>query len=279
MIPRILPLIACCTVFISTGVSAQLLSKNSSANDSVTDFNKRMPPKQTAMASTVRDAEVKGWNLYRYEVLADLAGYTLAAQTSPAMRESISGSIVVKGDQWRVRFYSKGQDGSFKPVADVVFESEDRQSVVTKGGLKTFSDAEIALIKATELVKTKEAPCDSVYKIVAFPSDSGNGISVYRLRDCMEANRLPDGQHIRYDVSADGSSISSQRDFARRCNVLPTQPSTDGRGETINLTHPLDPQPTELHVYLSLRYGVSIYLATTQSNLYWQINRGIVTSD
>jgi hypothetical protein len=275
---RIVLLLTCLSLAVSATANAGLLSQRSAANDSIADFNKRMPPKEAAIASSVREAEFIGWDIYRHEALQDIAGYAIVGATSSAQRAIIIGSIVVPGSaEWIVRFYGKNDRGNFIPVADVSFDGNDRYSV-RKDGLQAFGAQEIALIKATELVKAQEDPCDGTYKTVALLK-ADKSIHVYSIRDCMDATHFPEGQHIRFIISQDGARIVSQHDFARRCNMVYTSISGETKLEEVKLTNSIDMQPTEMHVYLSLRYGVSIFLATTQSNLYWQINKGIVTAD
>jgi len=280
MIPRIIPIITSISLLFTASASAQFLSRSTASGDNDVEFSKRMPRQQN-LNGNVRSAETTGWTIYRYETLADAASFALA-QESPG-RLDITGSVVVPGEQWRVRFYFKDDADKYFPVADVLFDDANGHTVVPGGAVAPLSAAELAMIKAGELVETTQAlPCeDSEYKTVVIPSPSGDGsICVYRLRESMEAGRIPEGQHMRYNVSADGSTITAQREFARRCN-MPSIGLTDGSGNTpeFNLTHTMDSQPTEVHIYLSLRYDVSIYLATLPSNLYWRIIDGTAWVD
>jgi hypothetical protein len=274
-------IVALLSLTLCGGASAQLLTKTSSANDDLTGFNKRIAIRNDAMSNLVREAERLGWSIYRNESLTDMAGYVLAGQTTLAQRSSIRDSIVVSANgQWRVRFYAMPSDGQFVPIADVVFENDGSGSIVPYKSLVAFSNSELALIRATELVKdSQKDPCNADFKLIVIPAPSGNGFYAYQLRECFDSEHLPEGQHIRFEVSADGSKIVAQREFARRCNVLPVQNPTDSGLPEVKLTNTMDPQPTELHIYLSMRYGVHIFLASMQSNLYWQINDGVVKSD
>lgn len=275
---RIVLLLTCLSLAVAATANAGLLSQRSAANDSIADFNKRMPPKEAAIASSVREAELTGWDIYRHEALEDIAGYAIVGATPVAQRAGIMGSIVAPGSaEWVVRFYGKNDRGHYLPIVDVAFDGNDRYSI-RKEGLQAFGAQELALIKATELVKAQEDPCDGTYKTVTLLK-SDKSIHVYSIRDCMDSTHFPEGQHIRFIISSDGAKIVSQHEFARRCNMVYTNISEETKLEEVKLTNSLDMQPTEMHVYLSLRYGVNIFLATTQSNLYWQINKGIVTSD
>ncbi|MFA5256700.1 MAG: hypothetical protein WC360_00995 [Opitutales bacterium] len=280
MTPRILPIFALLSIFSATGVQAQLLTKDTASGDNIIEFNKRMPRKPTSLNNVVREAEATGWNLYRYEALADAASFVLAENTQPAERSAITGSIVIPGEQWRVRFFSKDGADNYAPVADVLFDVDNGTTVVPAGAVAPFSAPELAMIKAQELVEgTQPLPCeDSEFKTIVLPAPSGSGFWVYRVRESMQDGRFPEGQHVRYEVSEDGSAITGQRELARRCNM----PSINVQAAAVpdfNLSHTMDSQPTELHVYLTLRYNVNLYIATLPSNLYWHVLKGTVTID
>jgi hypothetical protein len=279
---RIVSFVATFAIFLASTANAQFLAKDTAAGDSQQDFAKRLASiKNDALSSSVREAEKLGWNLYRYEVLGDLAGSVLAQQTPPAIRAAISGAVVVPNNAgWCVRFYSVSDKGVCKPVADVAFDGNQNPVVTTGKALTEFSARELSLIHAKLLVDSqKEDPCQGNYKMIALPAASGDGIWVYQIRQIFDETHFPEGQHIRYEISSDGTRILSQRDFSRRCNVLPVQNSADIVSTEIKLTNTMDPQPNELHIYLSLRYNAKIFLGTMQSNLYWWVKSGVVTPD
>jgi hypothetical protein len=278
MMNRIVPLLTCLSLAVAATAQAGLISQRSAANDGIAEFNKRMPPKETAISNSVRDAEMTGWDIYRHEALTDIAGYAFSAVVPATHHADIEGSIVIPGtSEWTVRFYGKNERGSYAPMGDVIFDANDRPSV-RKDGLAAFNLQELALIKATELVKTQKAACDGVYKNVAILKSDKN-IHVYCIRECLDATHVPEGQHVRYIISPDGAKILASREYSRRCNQISTTISAETKSEEVKLTTSLDPQPTEMHIYLSLRYGANIFLATTQSNLYWQINKGVARAD
>jgi hypothetical protein len=281
MSARIVSIVVSLSAILVSSASAQFLTRDTASGDAPQEFAKRMAIKNDAMSGLVRDAEKIGWDLYRYEVLSDLAGNVLAQQTTPDKRAGIAGAIVVKGEkEWRVRFYSITAKDVCKSVADVVFDSGMNPTVLTGKAVASFSPSEIAMVNARLVVETqKEDPCQSSYKTIVLPALSGGSIWVYQIRMNFDSSRVPEGQHIRYEVSADGTKILSQRDFSRRCNLLPIQKSAETGKNEIKLTNTMDFQPTEMYVYLSLRYDSSIFLATMQSNLYWEIKGGTVTPD
>lgn len=270
------------SLILSAPAQAQLLTRDCAANDSMEVFEKRMPSKHPEIIKQVREAEITGWNLYRYEALQNIAETAVSDAIPFEKRNDIKGSIVIPGaTTWTIRFYSADGTNTFAPAADVVFESETSYKVISAANTTAFSDSETALIKATELISAKEPPCEGPFKIIVMPATDGSCIHAYQIREGMRSMGVPEGQHIRYDVSTDGTQVLNQQEYSRRCNFLATRESDEKNSmlEVANVSNTLFPQPSDLHVYLSLRYGVDIYLATLQSNLYWHIDRGIVRVD
>ena len=280
MIPRIVSIVASFSVLFFSCARGQLLTRDTASGDSQAQFRKRLQLRDDDMASKIFEAEKVGWNLYRYSILSDLAGFALAEQTQAEQRRIIVGEITVhNGDDWRVRFYGAGSDGSFVPVADVIFDADCNAKVETGASLLQFTPGELAMIKGRELVLAQKAdPCESNYKVITIPSPAGGNVWVYQLRVSFDESHVPEGQHLRFEISPDGTQILSQREYSRRCNVLPIQKNDEGNNE-IKLTNTMDSQPTEIYVYLSLRYDSGIFLATMQSNLYWMVKNGEVTQD
>jgi hypothetical protein len=278
MTPRILPLVAALCLIPALSASAQFLNTDTATGNVGTDFGSKrnIPARPAELLNAARDAEKAGWTLYRYETVADIAAADLVAGTTPAQRENIAGSIVIPGEQWRVRFYSRNGN-TFSPVADVLVDNKLGNTIVPKGATRSFSDAELALIKAQELVQAEKAPCDGTYKTIALPG--ATGISVYRIRESFDKQRLPEGQHLRYTVSADGNSITETTELARRCNVLTTTVKPDTGTEGKDLTIAGIQAPGEIHVYLSLRYGVDLAVFTTSSNTFWSVKGGRISID
>lgn len=268
-------------LFASGTLHADFLGSISASNDSSAEFARRIPAKSVPSATALRDAEAAAWNLYRYEALSDAASFIFASGSSPSDRAGITGSIVIPGDEWRVRFYAVDASGKPAAAGDVVFARNGTTSVVPKDQAQPLSEGETLLARAQELVlSTTAAPCDDLYKVVTLPTQPG-AASVYRIRVALDGRHVPEGQHVRYDVSAtsDGVSISNQYDFSRRCNILTKQTAPGSKVEEIKVTYSQEPQPNEIYIYLSLRYAVSFYMLTSKSNIYWQIENGTVSID
>jgi hypothetical protein len=276
---RIAPVVASLSLLLAVGASAQFISKPTAASAATPDVAKRVNTNDANIVGNVREAEKIGWTLYRYETLTDLAGYVLAGQTTPAQRTMIAGSIVVPGERlWRVRYYGKTATGEVKPLWDVVFDDTNASGIAPRDTVRPFTEHELSLIRATELVEARKNPCDGTYKVLAMPAANGS-LLVYQLRMSFDADRIPEGQHIRYEVSSDGTHINAQRELARRCNLLTAQTTSDSPHKRIDLTNSSDEQPTEIYVYLTLRYSIDFFMATTRSNLCWDVKNGVINTD
>jgi hypothetical protein len=280
MSPKSVSIVAGILLFFAGSASAGILDSTTAANDSATDFARRIPDRQFP-AAQIREAEMTGWTLYRYEALADSASYIFASQVADPSRKTIAGSVVLPGTQWRVRFYCLDASDNPLPAGDVVFSGSGSAegSVVPRADAAPFSEAETAMIRAQELVlSTTRAPCEGIYKTVTLPAGNGN-FMVYRLRESLNSSQVPEGQHLRYEVLADGSTIAGQYESSRRCNVLPSQYVPDTKAKEVRFTDPYDDAPNEIHVYLSLRYRSTFYMLTSRTNRYWSVTSGVVTPD
>lgn len=279
MIPRLLA-----TVLVSLVISAPLanaqsvafFSNTTSSGDDTATFNRRMRGVEDPLIANVAAAERVGWNLYRFSAMEEVAHYILARDVGKDARQGITGTIVTTNDGPRVRFYAKDGADSYRPVADVTFAPGGLPTGQAVAADSTFTDDELALIKAREAVQSLQpTQCDDPVVTVSLlePADK---VAVYVLRDPRFSKRLPIGQHTRFEFDRSGNLLS-QRDLARRCDML----FPDEREEvtTYRVSHTGDGAPTEIHVMLSLRYGKSLFIATLQNDLYWIVNNGTVTVD
>ncbi len=279
MSPKIVLIAAGIILSFSGAASAGFLDSATAANDTPAEFAKRVPEKKFP-AAQIRTAEMTGWTLYRCESLSDAASFLFASTVEDPARLTIAGSIVLQGAQWRVRFYSLDASGAPVPEGDVVFSGSPADGVVVaKADTAPFGEAEAAMIRAQEKVlSTTQPPCEGIYKTVTIPA-AGGGYQVYRLRSSLKMNQVPEGQHTRYDVSADGATIVATTDYSRRCNILTAQTVPDTKAREVRFTDPYNEAPGEIHVYLSLRYKAALFMLTSRTNLYWNVGSGIIRPD
>ena len=238
---------------------------------------RRLRNVDAASVQVARESESIGWNLYRYETSLAAAPYLFGKDVAAAERNGCAGSFVSRENGWRVRFYARDGDG-FRPLGDVLFADSSEARVEYGQSLRPFSTKELALIRAQEAVKAQGSTiCDDPSPIIAMPALIGDAIWVYQLRAPHFNQRIPEGQHTRYVFSADGTQQTAKRDFARACVFRDSE--TRGNQEIVSLSHTLDSVPTEMHVYLTLRYRKPLFIATLQNNMYWVVSNGAIQVD
>jgi hypothetical protein len=74
------------------------------------------------------------------------------------------------------------------------------------------------------------------------------------------------------DVAADGSIVRS-RAFAKSCIAMDRKQSSSSP-VAFYVTHLLDPQPTEIHVWVSLASGLPLMVATLPAGDVWSVANG-----
>jgi hypothetical protein len=108
------------------------------------------------------------------------------------------------------------------------------------------------------------------------PPDADDIVSVYFLTAPVSNDAYPVGGHFRIDVDAAGKVTNSRR-FLNTCFVAEYGKAAggdDGRPVALVLSHLLDPQPTEIHVFASYYIPVDLMVVTTENELLWSVARG-----
>ncbi len=112
------------------------------------------------------------------------------------------------------------------------------------------------------------------------PPDEHGTMSGYLMTAPTENDSYPVGGHFRIDVGADGTADSSRRFlntcFAANYGVVGEGENAGSRPVMLTLSHLLDPQPTEIHVFASYYIPVGLMLVTTENELVWSVERGRV---
>jgi hypothetical protein len=92
------------------------------------------------------------------------------------------------------------------------------------------------------------------------PAAPDGPIDVYLLTPQLEEGQYPLGGHFRITVGPDGRA-GRERAFTNSCLLMRMQ-DVPGGGQIVsmNVTHLLDPVPTEIHVFTALTSGLSVYV-------------------
>ncbi len=165
----------------------------------------------------------------------------------------------------------------------VVFVGEDNGKLVglyenTPSSQATFTtDSPARELTADELAaftarRTASAafiaPCSDHYNSIVLPEDSGSDRKwrVYLMPGVKDPNIVPFGGYYRYEISADGKTILAQRPFTKSCAMISNSGAKGMphgfKPAGMMITHLLDPQPTEVHVFVSLTYEQPVIVVT-----------------
>lgn len=117
--------------------------------------------------------------------------------------------------------------------------------------------------------RCSSAPLNSV---VLPPVTPDGAVPVYILTPQATSNSFPIGGHYRIDIAADGS-IAGSRAFAKSCIALDREQG-GAKAAMLFITHVLDPQPTEIHVWTSLASNMPLAVAIVPSGDVWLVADG-----
>lgn len=154
-------------------------------------------------------------------------------------------------------------------------------SEVRRGGFLEQGDDPALSVLALQLVAIRTKAIDAAIaedfrlcsesqpNTIVLPPRSDGTIPAYVLTSTVDAGIYPAGGHFRLDYDAQGSLVG-KRPFMKTCFPLDYRK----RPAFIALSHLLDPQPTEIHAFVSRNIPVSLVLITTQNNMIWEAKAG-----
>lgn len=113
---------------------------------------------------------------------------------------------------------------------------------------------------------------------VVLPTDAEGNVAVYIMTPQLENGVYPMGGHYRVDVDAVGT-VRAIRPFMKSCFPLAYGQTRDGdRQVAAVLSHLLDPQPTEIHLFASYHLPVPLYVVTVDNGIVWAVAGGRIQS-
>jgi hypothetical protein len=124
---------------------------------------------------------------------------------------------------------------------------------------------------ASAALNKRDDLCSQRYNTVVLPPDETGHVLVYLLAATTREDEVVAGGHFRYEFSSDGQTVLAQRGFTKSCFTMKVPDAGKGtQVASLFMTHLLDPIPTEIHVYLSLSQGKSVFVGTEQS--IWSVD-------
>lgn len=247
-------------------------------------------PTQAELAA-VREAETRGAEIYAYDQAAWHSTDRFQSDLSKrdwtlekAQQKGLMGYIVEPdGDGLLLASYYGARDGRLFALARYWV----RDGKVERGGFLSDADDSSLSLLALQLVQTRKQAMASAVEQKYFRCTSGNvnvvvlppradgSIPVYVMSSPVEQGVFPAGGHSRYVFDGNGKLLSS-RPFSNGCvNIGSSNASKQAAG--IVLSHLLDPQPTEMHVFISRNVQLPLFVITVGNHDLWEVSKGKVT--
>lgn len=244
-----------------------------------------------AELAAAREAESRGAEIYAYDQAAwhstdrfqdDLKKRKWSLET--AQKEGFSGYVVEPaGEGLLLATYYGVKDG--KTIAMARYWV--RGSKVQRGGILREGDDPALSPLALKLIEARSSAFKTAIEQKVFLCTKGNpntvvlpprpdgSIPAYVMSSGVQAGVFPAGGHYRYVFDADGKLLSS-RAFSKSCVNVDAR-AVPKKASGFGVSHLLDPQPTEVHVFVSYNVPITLFVITESNRSLWEVDRGKVT--
>jgi len=226
----------------------------------------------------------RGKTLYVFDRAAWLTSDDVLARLPPDRQGEVGGWIVTPlADGVHVDYFGKdaaanrvvyGADVKGETVANAVVYPSTAEPL-----LKEPASQMVRALRAARDVMGRHADwrsCSNApLNTVVLPPDSKGTVAVYFLTPQTEVNSFPMGGHYEVDIARDGSTAYT-RPFTNACLTMPKPPLGGGTQPAgLFVTHILDPQPTEIHVFEQYYVGLPVFVATGPGTV-WKVEAGTI---
>ena len=234
-------------------------------------------------------AEVRGAQLYAYDQAAwhatdsfraDLEKQAIGSDTLGAIGLVGYVSEPAANDELLTTFYGRRSGANFayarywtaggKTLRGGILSLNDDTALSKQAlGLISARDRAMAVAAADKAALCSKGPPN----ILMLPADPAGGVSVYILTPSTQTGVYPGGGHYRYDFDGNGTLVS-KRQFMKTCFNFDTRDKGGKKPEVVFITHLLDAQPTEVHVFTSYYAPVTFAVVTVSNKEIWEVASG-----
>ena len=238
--------------------------------------------------AAAKEAEVRGAEIYAYDQAAwhstdrfqiDLRKAKLTLEQ--VSEQGVRGYVVEPADNGLllVTYYAQ-KDGKTWAFARywMAGSSVRRGGLVKPGDDAALSPLALKLVELRGMAiaaadETKSFYCgEGAPNTVVLPPRADGTYPVYVMSAATQAGRFPAGGHSRFDFDANGKLLA-HRAFTKGCIDVESGSAPKGAAG-FGVSHSLDPQPTEIHAFVSYNVPITLFVIIEPGNELWEIERG-----
>jgi hypothetical protein len=272
--PAALPGLRCLlmiTFVLGTGIAVPSAYAEESATQK--DATKPIPAELQAAVSR---AEFLGRQIYLHDRAAWLATDAMFADKRMRERKNTIGGWLTEPTAHGIRVIFISRDDTPVRVYEIEMDEAERLSEATIASPEPLTADHLAQLRARALTRSQTyMACAKTYNAVSMPS--ADGIRVYLMPAFSEHGVYPLGGYHLYRTDASGENIVESRKFSNGCidHRDSTKKSPKGAKVAYGMfTHLLDPQPTEVHVFISLYAKTPMMIMTLDNKTIWSVVNG-----
>jgi hypothetical protein len=241
--------------------------------DAQTEDSKPIPDE---LQPAVTRAEFLGRQLYLHDRAAWLATDAMLADKRMGKLKTSLGGWVTEPSAHGVRVIFVSNDTVPRRLYEIDIDEGERSSEPTVESPTPLTHEHLAQLRARDVAANQSfMMCAKQYNVVTMPSTEG--LRVYLMPSFAELGVFPLGGYHRYELDGSGGNILSSRSFSNGCIAHHDAPEGLPKGATPSagmFTHLLDPQPTEVHVFVSLYAKVPLMIMTVDNKALWSVKKG-----
>lgn len=260
---------------VSIALLAMLGAAPAHAQDKDDDAPQPIP---AALQPAVTQAEFLGRQLYLHDRAAWLATDAMLADKRMRKLKKSVGGWLTEPTALGVRVIFISKDDAPRRLYEIDVDESERLSEPTLESPTPLTAEHLAQLRARNLAISQSfMQCARKYNTVVLPSS--NGMRVYLMPGFAEHDVYPLGGYHLYEIDGAGEKILSSRKFSNGCIEHQDSPKGLPKGAKPSFgmfTHLLDPQPTEVHVFVSLHAKVPLMIMTIDNKMMWSVKSGKV---
>jgi hypothetical protein len=234
----------------------------------------RPAPPTPAEIASLRTIAQRGRLLFEIDRAARLTTQDVLVRIPNATSSGITGWIAEReGNGYTVTYYADGPGGPVAAYrAQVVGSRIVSRDVFPAASRPALTPVQRRMAAARAAVTALERPTCATqpFNVFAIPPSSPTApIDVYKFTPQTQRDKVPLGGHYLVTVGSTGM-IGNSRAFTNSCLDLTVgaPPAAGTQPTPLAVTHLLDPLPTEIHIFTSLRTGRPLLVATSEDRVW-----------